>query len=208
MKRLGIMAGMLGSLITHPVAAEQPSRPPMPEWQTQSGRCTWRWQEADGVGLWTEVCRLGTGTWQIAWDRARRAFVERHNGRVTRIVVEAWTMDPDVGVRSLTAKLIASGHLPPAALCRWQSLAVRAAPRTTSFHALTPLDPNVLAPTATGDIPDPVCGPYGVSSHGLRYVITDLRWGARAIFVDEGQERPMFAPDRIVVRPRATPPGR
>ena len=201
MKRLGFAAGMLVCLAGHPATAERPVRPPKPDWQTQADRCTWQWQEADGLGLWTEFCRLTTGDWRIRWDRARRAFVERHNGRATRIVVQSWAIDPKVGVDSLTARLVASRNLQPAAPCQWQSLPVRPAPRTTSFHALTPLDPHALAPTTTGDVPDPVCGPYGVSTHGLRYVITDLRWGERAVFVDEGQERPMFAPDRITVRP-------
>lgn len=54
-----------------------------------------------------------------------------------------------------------------------------------------------FAPTATGEVPDPVCGIYGASTHGVRYFITDLRWPDRAIFVDEGQERPLFDPTSI-----------
>ena len=75
------------------------------------------------------------------------------------------------------------------------------APRTIAFHILTPIDQAALSPTVSGDIPEPACGPYGASTHGVRYFVTDLRWPDRAIFVDEGQERPMFDPSSITALP-------
>lgn len=55
--------------------------------------------------------------------------------------------------------------------------------------------------TEQGEVPEPVCGAYGHSTHGVRYFITDLRWPELVIFVDEGQERPLFEPRSISFRP-------
>ena len=65
---------------------------------------------------------------------------------------------------------------------------------------LSPASPQALGPTAQGEVPEPLCGPYGASTHGVRYFIVDLRWPGLAVFVDEGQERPMFDPASITVR--------
>jgi len=54
--------------------------------------------------------------------------------------------------------------------------------------------------TPSGDIPEPPCGPYGASTHGVRYFLVDLRQPDRLIFVDEGQDQPMFDPSSIVGR--------
>jgi hypothetical protein len=35
----------------------------------------------------------------------------------------------------------------------------------------------------------------------VRYFVTDLRWPDRAIFVEEGQERPLFDPSSITPLP-------
>lgn len=60
----------------------------------------------------------------------------------------------------------------------------------TAFHVLGPARPATLAPTQDGDVPEPVCGRYGASAHGLRYVITDMHWPKQMVFDDEGQARP------------------
>lgn len=70
-----------------------------------------------------------------------------------------------------------------------------------AFHVLAPIDPAALAPTLAGEVPDPVCGSYGASTHGVWYFITDLRWPDRAVLVEEGQERPLFDPASITLLP-------
>ena len=200
MKRLGIIAWLLGASVPSLAATEEHKRPPVPDWQTQAGQCSWRWLEAGGLGLWAEACNLSTGKWRIGWDRSRNAFVELHNGRPTRIVVQSWKIGPE-GIAALTNKLVTAGHLLPTADCRWQSLPLGPAPRTMTFYILGPADPKALAPTGSGDIPEPVCGPYGASTHGVRYFMADIRWSDRAVFIDEGQERPMFAPTSIKFLP-------
>ena len=198
--RGGIYAALLLALAAPLTAhANGDSRPPVPTWHTDARHCSWHWREGGGVGLWAESCKLSTGRWQVVWDAGRSAFVLQHNGAVQGVVVQSWPLPPGGGLAALTRALVDAGQLAPDAECRWTPVPLRPAPRTMAFFTLSPTAPDALAPTAQGEIPAPRCGPYGASTHGVRYFITDLRWPDRAIFVEEGQERPMFEPRSITV---------
>lgn len=184
-----------------PALANGPERLDMPAWQTDAENCLWEWQEGGGFGLWAEACTLNGALWRVLWDADQAAFVTRQEDQVIAIAVQPWTLPDTTGLAALSAALIAAGHLDPEAACDWQPFAPRPAPRTMAFHILAPKDPGALAPTPQGEVPDPLCGPYGASTHGLRYFITDLRWPGSAVFVEEGQERPLFDPASITRLP-------
>jgi hypothetical protein len=101
---------------------------------------------------------------------------------------------------SLSEALIKKGYLKPDSPCVWKRVSMRPAPQTMAFFTLAPNAPEALGPTASGEVPEPLCGPYGASTHGVRYFITDTRWPDQAIFVEEGQERPLFDATSITVR--------
>lgn len=189
--------------VTTPVMghANGSSLPAMPDWQTDANSCSWHWREGGGIGLWVETCRLNDARWQVMWDEDLAAFVTRNNDTVIGPVVQAFTLSSGASIAALSETLVEAGSLDANHACIWQAIALRPAPRTMAFYVLTPIDQAVLSPTVSGDIPDPACGPYGASTHGVRYFVTDLRWPDRAIFVDEGQERPMFDPASITVLP-------
>jgi hypothetical protein len=174
-------------------AAAQEGRPTIPDWQTDAA-CDWVWTEGGGLGLWAERCPLSTGLWEMAWSAEEGAFLQMIDGKPFARLVKPFPMSEETGWDGLRDSLVASGDLDPEAPCAFEGAAIRAAPRTVGFVVLTPTNPDALAPTATGDVPDPLCGPYGVSTHGVRYFLTDLRIPGLAIFVEEGQERPMFDP--------------
>jgi hypothetical protein len=176
-------------------------RPPAPDWRTDPESCTWQWREGGGLGLWTETCDIADETWQVVWDADAAAFVTRRGDTVMGIAVQGFDMPPGPGIDGLGATLIAAGQLDPQAPCAWQPIALRPVPRTMTVHVLAPSDPAALAPDADGQVPDPVCGSYGASTHGVRYFLTDLRWPDHAVFVDEGQERPLFDPSSITRLP-------
>ena len=46
--------------------------------------------------------------------------------------------------------------------------------------------------TPEDEIPDPPCGDYGWSTHGVRYFITDVAHPDRVIYVDTGEDGLMF----------------
>ncbi|MCU0817183.1 MAG: hypothetical protein MUF74_12175 [Cypionkella sp.] len=184
-----------------PAFANGPDRPDRPTYQTDAETCVWTWQEGGGFGLWAEACTFNGTLWQVLWDADQGAFVTQQGTAQAGIAVQPWTLPDASGITALSALLIAAGHLAPEAACTWQPVAPRPAPRTMAFHSLTPTDPAALAPTPEGEVPEPVCGPYGASTHGVRYVITDLRWPGQAVFVEEGQERPLFDPASITRLP-------
>ena len=175
-----------------PAGAEEASRPPVPDWQSAAG-CTWDWREGGGFGLWTERCQLSTGLWEIAWDAAAGGFVQLVDGAEAGLLVQPLPFEPG-DPEALRLRLLAAGGLGADAPCALEGAAIRPAPRTMAFLVLTPTVPGAFAPTPEGDVPEPLCGPYGASTHGVRYLVTDLRWPGIAVFVEEGQERPMFEP--------------
>lgn len=187
------------------VAACSPSQavtsvlPPVPGWQTDPAACVWHWRQGGGIGLWAESCKLSTGEWEVVWNVEASAFVLQLNGRVQQVVVQSWPFSKEGGLERLRQRLIQAGQLQESAPCQFVPARIRPAPRTMMFFTLSPTDPNAMRPTSTGGVPDPQCGPYGASTHGVRYFIMDLRWPDRAIFVEEGQERPMFDPLSVAV---------
>jgi hypothetical protein len=171
-------------------AAGDGARPPAPDWQTDAA-CTWEWREGGGFGLWTERCALSTGLWEIVWDAAAGAFVQAVDGRPSGILVQPFAVADREALRH---RLLEAGGLAPDAPCAFKAAALRPAPKTMAMYVLMPTMENAFAPTAEGDVPEPLCGPYGASTHGVRYLVEDLRWPGVAVFVEEGQERPMFDP--------------
>lgn len=172
-------------------------RPPEPVWQTAENACSWHWMEGGGLGLWAEACQLSTGQWSVSWDEAQRAFVIEHGGQTQAVVVQAWKLTPGSGINSLRETLVQAGHLNPDHDCQFASAPLHRSRHATQVFVLQSLAPGALAPTPQGEVPEERCGPYGQSTHGVRYFIVDQRWPERAIFVNEGQERPMFDPESI-----------
>ena len=189
--------------VTSPVIglANGSSAPAMPDWQTDAATCSWRWHESGGIGLWAETCLFNGAKWKVVWDEDQAAFVTKNNETIMGIAVQAFVLPSGGSITALNETLIASGSLDANAACTWQAITPRPAPPTTAFLALTPTDQAALGPTASGDVPEPACGPFGASTHGVRYFMTDLRWPDRAIFVEEGQERPLFDPASITALP-------
>ena len=79
-------------------------------------------------------------------------------------------------------------------------LNIRPAPRTIAFYDIRPegerLKDFEWAPK--DQVPDPPCGEYGWSTHGIRYFISDLRQPELILYVNEGQDGTMIEPGSIV----------
>ena len=201
MRRMDLAFVWIAAAMPGAGLANGSSLPPLPDWQTDAASCTWQWHQGGGIGIWAESCDFNGSIWQVVWDEDRAAFVMRNDDADMGIAVQNFALPEGDSIATLKQVLIAAGDLDADADCTWQAIALRPAPGSMTFHMLTPDDPAALAPTATGDVPEPVCGPYGTSTHGIRYFITDLRWPGRAIFVEKGQERPLFDPASITLLP-------
>lgn len=198
---MGASAILLALTVPVTSIASGESLPPIPDWQTDAANCSWKWHEGGGIGLWAETCNLNGTIWRMVWDDRHGAFVTRGGDIDMGISVQAFSLPDGMGMDALSDQLIAAGHLDTEAPCAWTTVPLREAPRTMSFRVLAPKDPTALAANSSGEIPVPICGRYGASTHGLRYFITDLRWPDRMVFVEEGQERPLFDPMSITLLP-------
>jgi hypothetical protein len=180
--------------------AQEVGRPASPDWLTDPA-CEWVWSEGGGIGFWSERCALPTGLWETSWSPENGAFVQTVDGEAFGIVVQPFSLSEPGGWDTIRQDLVAAAKLDADAPCAFEPAAIRPAVRTIAFFVLTPTTPDALAPTETGDVPEPLCGPYGVSTHGVRYFMTDLRLPGLAVFIDEGQERPMFDPISVTALP-------
>ena len=161
--------------------------------------CRWERVAGGGLEVRAQACDLATGRWRVVWEPQRQGFELRVDEQVRELVVQPWSLPPGGGPGSIVALLKAAGHLPAASDCQLVPATRRPLPRLATTFILAPAEP-VPAVTPSGDIPEPPCGPYGASTHGVRYFVVDLRRPDRLIFVDEGQDQPMFDPSSIVGR--------
>lgn len=191
-----LLAGQIGA-----ASGATAERPPAPSWTTDAELCAWRWIEGGGIGFWAETCALGPGVWDIAWDAETGAFWERLDGAPRTRVVEPWPLDPEQAIGQLIATLHGAGALAQDSDCAFRPAEETATGGTVERYRLTPATGWPIDAPAGGGVPDDPCGPYGVSAGAVRYVLIDRRWPDRAVFVDAGQERPMFDPDSIVAAP-------
>ena len=51
--------------------------------------------------------------------------------------------------------------------------------------------------TPSDEVPEPPCGDYGWSTHGLRYFMTDIRHPDNVLYLNEGQDGMMFDPRTV-----------
>jgi len=90
--------------------------------------------------------------------------------------------------------------VPDVADCQFKPVNIRPAPQTIAFYDIRPegerLKDYEWAPK--DQVPDPPCGEYGWSTHGIRYFISDLRQPELILYVNEGQDGTMIEPGSIV----------
>lgn len=205
MNRLGFTALLAYSLATGMLHAGQDALSPIPltpSWQTDARHCEWVWREGGSLGLWTETCTLQDGRWDVVWDETQAAFVSRRNGETMGVVVQILRLPGDQDPERFTASLQKAGLLGLDADCAWERITLWPATPSMTFSRFAPLAPDALAMTPQGEVPEPQCGPYGHSTHGVRYFIQDQRWPDRVIFVDEGQERGLFDIRSVTLLPQ------
>ena len=201
MIRCAIAGVSLIAVLLGTAACNNTSLPEKPGWQTEAGACSWQWREGGGFGVWTETCRFNEATWQVIWNPSENAFVTRRDENVLGIAMQPWLLPEPSDIPSLLPALVDAGYLQVGSACEIREVALRPAPPGRTFHVLAPVEPAALQPTAEGEVPEPACGPYGASTHGVRYFIADTGWPDRLVFVDEGQERPLFEASSLVRRP-------
>ena len=154
-----------------------------------------------GVGIWAERCDLDTGLWVPRFDAALPGFVLTLDGRDEVTILQIFEKPGDAGVDAILPELRDRGYIPDDDECVFESAAIRPAPRTIAFYEIKPTGSRLAAFEATpdDDVPEPPCGDYGWSTHGLRYFMTDIRFPERVLYIDTGQDGTLFDPASITL---------
>ena len=185
------IVAMLGLLALAPPAFAQP---PQPTHSTDAEKCHWAWKTGGGLGVWAERCALDTGLWEIEARDDLPGFVLTIDGSEETTVLQVFGKAADADVSAILPALRQQGSIPDDDDCVFAPAGARPAAGTLAFFEIMPTGARKAAFDATpaDDIPDPPCGDYGWSTHGIRYFMTDSRHPDRVVYIDTGQDGLMF----------------
>ena len=169
-------------------------RPPMPTQSSVPGQCDWLWKTGGGIGIWAERCDLDTGLWEPRFEASLPGFVLTIDGKDEGTILQVFDKPADADVSAILPALREKGYIPDDDECVFAPAAIRPAPRTLAFFEIRPTGSRLAAFEATpeDEVPEPPCGDYGWSTHGIRYFFTDTRFPERVVYVDIGQDGTMF----------------
>lgn len=191
MKTLTLSAFLVLVLVP-PAAAAEP--PPQPAGSTDPTSCRWEWKEGGGVGIWAERCALETGVWEPRFEASLPGFVLTIDGEDQETILQVFSK-PAVGdVSAILPVLRARGYIPDDEDCVFEPDEDRSVAGTRTFFVIMPVGARKQAFDATpeDEVPEPPCGEYGWSTHGVRYFLTDTRFPDRVVYVNIGQDGTMF----------------
>ena len=161
--------------------------------------CQWQWLEAGPLRVRVEDCRHATGHWRVRHDPDLPGLALWRDGERVQTVLH-WLRKPEsADVRAVMATLQAGGHVPPGEDCVFREVPGPVQPAGTRRHEIRPAGERLKAFEATprDQVPDPPCGAYGWSTHGVRYFLTDARQPGWVLFVDIGQDGTQVDPASI-----------
>lgn len=170
------------------------AQPPMPPASSVPGQCEWQWMTGGGVGIWAERCDLATGVWMPRFDETLPGFVLTIDGAPQETILQVFEKPAEAPVDAILPALREAGTIPDDDDCVFEAAAIRPAPRTIAFYEIKPTGARLAAFEATpaDEVPEPPCGDYGWSTHGVRYFMTDTRFPERVVYVNVGQDGTMF----------------
>lgn len=184
----------LAASIVALASAAHAEPPPQPTGSSVPGSCTWEWKTGGGVGIWAERCDLQTGVWEPRFEASLPGFVLTIDGEDQGTILQVFDKPADADVSAILPVLREKGYIPDDGDCVFEPATIGPAPRTIAFYEIKPTGTRLEAFEATPDdeVPEPPCGDYGWSTHGIRYFFTDTRFPERVIYVDIGQDGTMF----------------
>jgi hypothetical protein len=164
-------------------------------------KCQWDWKDGGGIGVWTERCTLDTGVWELKFDESLPGFTLTVDGKGGETVLQLFRKPADADISAILPELRRRGYIPDDDLCVFQPAAIRPAPRTIAFFDIQPTGARkeALEATPPDEIPEPPCGDYGWSTHGVRYFMTDIRHPGSVLYLNEGQDGMMFDPKTVTL---------
>jgi hypothetical protein len=148
-------------------------------------------------------CVYSTGRWHLRVEPALPGLALWHDDTRIDTVLQLFPRKPGEPVSSILPALQAQGVIPNDGECILVPAAMGPAPQTVTHYQVRPIGERLrrLEATPKDEIPDPPCGSYGASTHGVRYFIDDPRETRWVVYVDEGQDGTLVNPRSIAWRP-------
>lgn len=189
---LVLALGGCGTATTAPPSPAAASEPCVAE-QFQVGNLT--------VG--GRSCRYATGRWHLRVEPALPGLALWRDDTRVDTVLQLFPRRPGEPISAILPVLRAQGAIPNDAECILMPAQMGPAPRTVTHYQVRPIGERLrrLEATPKDEIPDPPCGDYGASTHGVRYFIDDLREPRWVVYVNEGQDGTLVDPRSIAWRP-------
>ena len=148
-------------------------------------------------------CRYATGRGHLRVEPALPGLALWRDDTRVEIVPQLFPRRTGEPVSAILPALRAKGAIPDDGECILVPAPMGPAPRTVTHHQVRPIGERLrrLEATPKDEIPDPPCGDYGASTHGVRYFIDDLRAPRWVVYVNEGQDGTLVDPRSISWRP-------
>lgn len=148
-------------------------------------------------------CRYATGRWHLRVESALPGLALWRDDTRVDTVLQLFPRKPGEPISAILPALRAQGAIPNDAECILMPAPMGPAPRTVTHYQVRPIGERLrrLEATPKDEIPDPPCGNYGASTHGVRYFIDDLREPRWVVYVNEGQDGTLVDPRSIAWRP-------
>lgn len=156
---------------------------------------------AHGLRVEVQDCRYGTGRWRVRADDALPGFALWRDAERVTTVIHALRKPAAAPLSSLLPALAARGLIPPDD-CVFAPADLRVSPASDHrHHEIRPQGRRLaqLRATPADQVPDPPCGEYGASTHGVRYFITDDRHPTWVLYVNLGQDGTQIDPSTIAI---------
>jgi len=191
----------LAVLLATLAASLPPARADEPPPGRTDPSCQWQWLKGDGLALWAESCPFDTGHWHVRFAPEGPGFMLYVNDEPQRLVLQRFAVPAGEPLATLLPTLRQRGLIADSEDCVFQPAALRPTPRTIQQFEIRPTGETLkrFEATPSDEVPEPPCGDYGWSTHGVRYFQTDLRHPGTVIYIDLGQDGTFIAPETLVV---------
>lgn len=192
---------LAGGMICLAGIAAAASPPPQPTHSTDPDRCRWEWKVGGGLGVWAERCALDTGVWELRVDEDLPGFVLTVDGVDQDVVLQEFDRPAGADVSAILPELRQRGYIPDDGDCVFAPADIKPPTATVAYFDIRPTGTRKAAFEATpeDEVPDPPCGDYGWSTHGVRYFMTDSRSPAHVVYINTGQDGMMFDPSTVTI---------
>jgi hypothetical protein len=150
------------------------------------------------IDAWS--CALPTGRWHLRAEPGLPGFALWIDDTRQETVVHALPRAAGAPLSSVVAALARAG-LVPADDCVMLRTRRHVAPRGARAYEIRPTGARLAALLGTprDEVPEPPCGEYGWSTHGVRGFVVDPRRPQWVVYLNQGQDGMLFDPATLVV---------